>query len=1095
MKKKILALLAIAAPAAFGATTTPLWLRDVKISPDGSTIAFCYKGDIWTVPAAGGTATRLTSAPGYESRPVWSPDGKRIAYADDRNGNLDVYIVDAEGGAPQRLTYNSAAETPEAFTPDGSQVLFSASIQKPAASSMYPSTSRMTELYAVPAAGGAVTQVLATPARFVSWLPGGDAFLYQDVKGYEDEWRKHHTSSVTRDVWRYDTRTGKHTNITARGGEDTEPVAAPDGRIYFLSERDGGSSNVYSMAADGTDIKAVTHFAPHPVRFLSRGADGTLCFAYDGEIYTLRPGAGAPAKVEIALVDESLPDVEKLTLSKGASEASPSPDGKEMALVCRGDVFVTSVEYGTTRAVTATPEAEHGVQWSPDGKKLVYASERNGRSNIYTATMARPDAEANFSNATSFTEHALFPDDGHERSCPQYSPDGKKLAFVLDRTRLAVKDLATGTVRELTDGTTTPQRDGSLTYHWSPDSRWIAFDAVPRRHEPYGDVTIINVEDGTTADLTNSGYFDFTGRWVLDGNAILFTSERYGMRNHASWGSQLDVMLVFLNRDAYDRFLLSKEDYELRKEIEKKTLKPLTVTPGGKKKSAKTDEKADDKKEKDAVKPIVVELDGIDKRVVRLTPLSADIIDAILTADGETLYYTSEADDGAYLWKLDLREGADDTGLNMVRKISGGATFAATPDLGTMFLIGSSIKKFDPKGGKTTPVSYSAKIKLDHGAEREYMFDYVAREEAERFYVADMHGVDWPALTASYRRFLPHIANNYDMAEMLSEMLGELNVSHTGARYSHPGGSQADRTASLGLLFDYTHPGPGMKVAEVVNGSPFDKAHSLMRPGCIVESINGTALTHDTDIAELLTDLAGKKTLVLFRTPEGADEEEVVLPVGAGAFSRMLYDRWVDRRRAEVDSLSGGRLGYVHLDAMNDDNFRRVYSDLLGRYNDREGVVIDVRWNGGGRLHEDIEVLFSGEKYLTQEIRGTATCDMPSRRWNKPSIMLVNEACYSNAHGTPWVYSHKGIGKVVGAPVPGTMTSVNWQPLQDRTMLFGIPVIGYRTAEGGFLENSQLEPDVRVINTPEGITAGRDDQLRTAVRELLKEIDAKKSNK
>jgi tricorn protease len=220
--------------------------------------------------------------------------------------------------------------------------------------------------------------------------------------------------------------------------------------------------------------------------------------------------------------------------------------------------------------------------------------------------------------------------------------------------------------------------------------------------------------------------------------------------------------------------------------------------------------------------------------------------------------------------------------------------------------------------------------------------------------------------------------------------------------------------------------------------------------------------------------------------------DEVVLPIGAVAFTDLLYERWVDARRAEVDSLSGGRLGYVHIASMDDDSFRRVYSDLLGRYNDREGVVVDIRWNGGGRLHEDVEVLLSGEKYLTQEIRGTATCDMPSRRWNKPSIMLMSEACYSNAHGTPWVYRQRGIGRLVGAPVAGTMTSVNWVRMQDPTMIFGIPVIGYRLADGTVLENQELEPDVLVRNTPEGIAAGRDEQLRTAVRELLKDIDSHK---
>ena len=208
--------------------------------------------------------------------------------------------------------------------------------------------------------------------------------------------------------------------------------------------------------------------------------------------------------------------------------------------------------------------------------------------------------------------------------------------------------------------------------------------------------------------------------------------------------------------------------------------------------------------------------------------------------------------------------------------------------------------------------------------------------------------------------------------------------------------------------------------------------------------------------------------------------------------SDLLYKRWVRNRAADVERWSNGRLGYLHIEAMNDDSFRPIYADLLGKYNQCDGVVIDVRFNGGGRMHEDIEVLFSGEKYLTQVVRGVETCDMPSRRWNKPSIMVTCEACYSNAHGTPWVYQHQGIGKVVGMPVPGTMTSVNWVTLQDPSLYFGIPVIGYRTAEGYYLENHQLTPDIIVANDPADIVAGEDAQLRTAVEELLRQIDAKK---
>ncbi|MDE6403308.1 MAG: peptidase S41, partial [Muribaculaceae bacterium] len=246
------------------------------------------------------------------------------------------------------------------------------------------------------------------------------------------------------------------------------------------------------------------------------------------------------------------------------------------------------------------------------------------------------------------------------------------------------------------------------------------------------------------------------------------------------------------------------------------------------------------------------------------------------------------------------------------------------------------------------------------------------------------------------------------------------------------------------------------------------------------------------DYAELFNNLAGRQTCISFTLPDGTKVDETVKPILTAKQNSLLQDRWVKQRAADVDRWSNGRLGYVHISSMSDDSFRPVYADILGKYNDREGIVIDIRWNGGGRMHEDIEVLFSGNKYFTQVVRGNESCDMPSRRWNKPSIMLQSEACYSNAHGTPWVYQHQGLGKLVGMPVAGTMTSVNWITMQDPTLVFGIPVIGYRLPDGSYLENTQLEPDVKVDNDPAKVVLGEDTQLKVAVETLLKQIDSNK---
>ena len=869
--------------------------------------------------------------------------------------------------------------------------------------------------------------------------------------------------------------------------------------MYFLSERNGGSFNVYSFPLNAPQqVKPVTTFRTHPVRFLSVSDKGTLCYAYDGELYTQLPNS-RPQKVKVELVRDDDKDIASFRFSQGATSACVSPDGKQVAFIVRGDVFVTSTDYPTTKQITNTPAGESGLSFAPDNRTLVYASERTGNWQLYMAKITRKE-DPNFPNATLIEEEVLLPSKTVERRYPQYSPDGKEIAFIEDRNRLMVLNLETKKVRQVTDGSTWYNTGGGFDYEWSPDGKWFTLEFIGNRHDPYSDIGIVSAQGGAITNLTNSGYMSGSPRWVLDGNAVLFQTERYGMRAHASWGSQQDVMLVFLNQDAYDRYRLSKEDFELLKEFEKEQKKAKEKDEkkkNEKKKDAGKDKKKDgDKdgdngksdKDKESKKEIVVELKGIEDRIVRLTPNSSDLGSAIVSKDGENLYYFSAFEGGYDLWKMNLREKE----TKRLHKLNTGWVSLSMDKDGNIFLLGSrNMQKMDAKSDALKPISYQAEMKMDLAAEREAMFDHVYKQQQKRFYNLNMHGVNWDEMSAAYRKFLPHIDNNYDFAELLSEWLGELNVSHTGGRYFANG--KGDVTSNLGLLFDWEYRGKGMRIAEVIEKGPFDHSRTKVKEGCIIEKINGQEISQENDITVLLNNKAGKKTLISLYDPQSKERwEEVVMPISGGRLNGLLYNRWVKQRAAEVEKWSNGRLGYVHIQSMGDGSFRTVYSDILGKYNNCEGIVIDTCFNGGGRLHEDIEILFSGQKYFTQVVRGREACDMPSRRWNKPSIMLQCEANYSNAHGTPWVYKYRNIGKLVGMPVPGTMTSVSWETLQDPSLVFGIPIVGYRLADGSYLENSQLEPDIKVANSPETVVKGEDIQLKAAVDELLKEIDSKK---
>ena len=1057
----------------------PLWMRYNVISPQGDKIAFCYKGDVYVVPVGGGKAMQITTSPSYETQPIWSPDGKTIAFASDRNGNNDIYVVSAEGGVAQRVTTNSAYETPLSFSPDGKEIYYAAQIQKSADNVQFPA-SWITELYKVSVKGGRPEQVVAVPVGSMSFAKDGKSFLYYDRKGSENVWRKHQVSSVARDIVYYDAKKNTHTIMTTNVGEDRDPRYLPGYQeVVFLSERKGGSFKVYKAPADNLEkAEAVTRYKTHPVRFLSVANNGVICYGYMGEIYAHHVGE-KPKKVHVEIVnDQPEAQLEKKVFG-GVGDFDLSQDGKLVAFTSRGEVFVTGAdEYATTKQITHTPQPERSPSFSKDGRTLVYASERNGYWNLYQATIERKD-DFNFVYATLIDEKPLFGNDGVERIAPSYSPDGKEIAFIENRNVLRVYNIESKKVRSITNGCQHYETgDYGFSYEWSPDGQWFVLTLITHMRDPYADIGIVKADGSQEIhNITESAYIDGNPHWVMDGNAIIYRSNRYGMRSHASWGSQNDAFIAFLNQDAFDKFRLNKEEYDLLKETEK-------AAKDKAKDEKKKEEKSEDGSQKTEAgnKKIEVELDHLQDRVMRLTPMSSNLSGMALSKDGEKFYFMTSFEKGYDLWELDVREKS----MKILKKLGqGGAQLRMQGD-NIIVLSGGNLQKVD-KSGKSTSIKYDASMELDLAAEREYMFNHVFLQIQKRFFMKDKHGVDLELMKEAYQPFLAHINNNYDFSEMLSEILGELNVSHTGSGYRPSG--KGDATAEFGVLLDLDYRGDGLKIAEVVEGSPFDKKASKVEKGCVIEKIDGMEIKKGMDYYPLLNNKAGKTVLVTV-SKGGERWEETVKPITHGAMNELLYQRWVKHNEDEVTRLSKGRLGYVHIRSMGDASYRDVYSDILGKYNQCDGVVIDTRFNGGGRLHEDIEILFSGEKYLEQVINDSVACVMPSRRYNKPSVMIIGEANYSNAHGTPWVYKYKQMGSLVGMPVPGTMSSVTWETLQDPSLYFGLPVVGYRTEQGDWLENSQLEPDVKVRNTPEKLATGVDEQLEAAVRELQKEVKA-----
>lgn len=1089
MKKILSTLAALCLTGMAVAQEAPLWLRHCALSPDGTTIAFTYKGDIYTVPVAGGRAMQLTTNPAHDTNPVWSPDSKQIAFASDRLGSMDIYLVSREGGEPRRLTTHSGTETPLAFS-DSGHVLFSADIMPAPESVTFPSA-QFRQVYQVSTEGGRPRLLSSVPMECISINQAGE-MLYQDKKGYEDPWRKHHVSPIARDIWVYTPGSEpQYRQLTTFGGEDREPVWAPDGKsFYYLSEKNG-SFNVYLRQAGSTEERQLTRHDKHPVRYLSASADGQLCYSYDGEIYTLRPGS-EPVKVNINIVsDKNDRDLIRSIRRNGATEMAVSPDGKEVAFILHGDVYVTSVEYRTTKQVTNTPDQERGIDFAPDGRTLVYASERNGLWQLYTSTIVRPE-EKHFAYATELKEERLTHSDVTSFQ-PQYSPDGKEVAFLENRTAIRVINLKSKQVRTVMEGKYQySYSDGDQWFQWSPDSRWILADYIAVGGWNNKDVVLLNADGkGEMVNLTQSGYNDGNARWVLGGKAMVWTSDRAGYRSHGSWGAEDDVYIMFFDAEAYDRFLMSKEELALLEESEKaekeKKEKAEKKDDKGKdkKKSGKEDE---DKKKEKEVEPLTFDLDNRLDRIVRLTVNSSRMGDAILSPKGDVLYYLARFEGGFDLWEHNLKENT----TKILQKKVGGGILQPDKEGKNIFLCSyDGMKKIKVEGSKITPIDFEAFFDYRPSEERAYIFDHIWQQVDDKFYVADLHGVDWAWYREAYRRFLPHINNNYDFTEMLSEMLGELNGSHTGARYGGNGAPLA--TAALGVFYDEDYTGDGLKIKEIIAQSPLTKKKTDVKAGCIIEKIDGVAIPAGSDYFPLLEGKAGRKTILSIYDPSTKRRfEETVKPITYGAQSELLYKRWVENCRKRVDELSGGRIGYVHIKGMDSPSFRQIYSDLLGRERTKEAVVVDTRHNGGGWLHDDIVTLLSGKEYERFVPRGQYIGSDPFNKWLRPSCMLVCEDNYSNAHGTPFVYKTLGVGKLVGAPVAGTMTAVWWERQIDPSIVFGIPQVGCLDMQGNYLENHTLEPDITVYNAPADVLRGEDAQLKAAVDHLLQVLSASK---
>jgi tricorn protease len=1031
--------------------------RDPAPSPDGSGIVFSYMGDIWTVPAAGGTATRLTVHEAYDERPRWSPDGASIAFNSDRAGNGDLFVVPAEGGLPTKITCHSAWDNLQCWRRDGRALLFTSSRD-----------TLESELYEVPIAGGLPRTIIKDRGYNVALSPDNRWIAY--VRGRTPWWRKHYKGSASRDIWIRAYTGGPSYRIVGGPTDDDRPMWGADGRtLYFMSERADSVMNIWAVqlslpaVGEGGEPAAarpptqVTHHTHDGVQMAKISHDGSvITYEWNAGVWRLAVPGGQPEEVVIEAPSDLKWNAElRRTFSSDASDFALSPDETQLAIVVRGEVYVCEFEdgeAGDAMRITESPAREKDVAWMPDGETLLFSSDREGNYDIYAARSSE-EGEPLLSDALK-REIVRLTEGPEDEFSPTVSPDGETIAYLVGDRYLWTMDPEGGSqTRILPDAEI-------LHAAWSPDSKWIALSRTTMGHKE--DIFLVNVETGEATNISNHPNDDFQPRWTEDGKRLTFASR--------TDDGQYLLKYVWL----------TKEDYWKTDEEREEDAEHADEPPDGE------GEDGDEEDEEPSVE-VVIDFDGINERTESVMNMRGGYDFYATTPDGHYFAFRSRTLGPNNLWIVDW-EG------NRLSQVSEGGSdprelYWDNDGSTCYYLDGGSIRSvsIDPESGDITGrgrVGFSARFTVSTADERRQMFNEAWRLLLNGFYDPDLHGVDWPAVREKYEPLALAAYTEEEFRAVVREMLGELSASHLGI-YKWGGGGVS--TGMLGVYHDEWHDGPGIRVRKVVPDGPAEREG--IEPGEFITSIGGEAIPAGANYHCLLEDTVGEEILIeVASSADGGDAREIrIRPIGRWPLWTLAYEDRIRENRARVEELSAGRLGYLHIAGMGLGNLFEFEEDLFAQGTGKDGVVIDIRGNGGGSVHDEILRFLDRRTYGYTTSRSRPPSYNPLELYTKPLVLLIDESCYSDAEIFPMGWKALGLGPVVGTPTYGAVIGTNDLALIDGTM-FRVPGSGWFDLTGKNLENWGIEPDVRIDSVPEEVSRGRDGQLERAVEVLLEEI-------
>jgi len=1001
------------------------------ISPDGKQVAFSYLGDIWIVETIGGVARPVTMHEAHDIAPVFSPDGRQLAFTSNRHGSYDVFAVPVQGGKPKRLTFDSASDLVNSWSPDGKSILFTSN-----RSVGFPPT---LELYSVSVEGGRVRRVSVFEGKDGVYSPNGDQIAY--VRGPGTWYRKGYRGSSNDDIWICNADGSNNRQLTRFEGQDSSPMWSPDGQfLYYVSEvcELAGSRPVANIVRQDVAGKKppqpITTHKEDGVRRarISRNGDW-LVYECGPDLWVVSTRDRQSRKLAIEVHADDKANTERIvTFTEGASEFALARDEKHVAFVVHGQLYLMPLAGGKATRLTESTSFDHGIALSPDSKKIIFVSDRGGFEDLYLLEPDDPE-HPEIDKAHKFKVKQLTNTPEAEFGV-SFAPDGKRVAFIRAGKLWTMDPDGTNQKTIINDVQV-------FDYDWSPDSKWIVY---ARMDGSFASELYVVPVDGAPAgtvpkNITRYATYNAGVTWSDTGNKIAFVSQR----------RQGQVMSVLsLQRPAAAGSADNKEiDWE---DIHLRVKQPAALL----------------------AQEGAISMDG------------SKVAFRSMGSAGDDLYVANS--DGNQFTRI-TQNNIRPQQIQWSRRLS---------DL-VYFRDGRGQLRMARTGmpGEPARVPFTAKMTIRRHEEFQEMFEQSWHALRENFYDATFHGTDWNAIRLKYRPLVKHVAMKEDLYALISLMLGELNASHLGIQGF--GRQPEERTAELGLIFDESYRGPGLKIAEILKRGPADKRGIGLRPDDIIRSIDRVDLNDKTCVEQLLNDKVGELIQLQVTSSPNADPKDPkawrkveIQGTSRDQIANLMYERWVDLNTRRVADLSKGKLGYIHIPSMDEEGVDRFLRALYSENFDKEAIVLDVRYNGGGFTHDQILNYLGGKEHTVFRHRNGGEGPVIrafDRKWSRPLVLLINNLSYSDAEIFPNAFRTLGLGKLIGQATGGHVIGTSSIRLIDGST-FRVPRTGVYTVNGVNMEKEGVKPDIMVIPHPDQVARGQDPQLDKAVEVLQQTV-------